>query len=382
VAAAGNDGTTPIIFPASGDNVIAVGATYNPDGRWTATNYGSGLDVMAPGVGVRTTTNAGTYAGFSGTSFSSPQVAALAGLIFSANPALTNTQVVNIITKTADKIGSNIDPSTGGCNGYDSTGWSQYCGYGRINACNALKAAVPTSTVVCPTPTSSPTPVPSSSSPTPTPIPTPTSDTTAPSVNITSPTSGSTVSGTSVSFNVDATDNIGVTKVEFYVDGALLPNGTEVSSPYTASWDSTTYSNSTHTLSAKAYDLAGNVGNSSSVIVNVNNITPTPIPTPVPTPAPADTTKPSVSIISPLNGSILKTNSKINITANATDNIKISKVETYVAGVLKCSSTLSSGPYLCPWSVPGKKNTSYTITIKAYDTSSNTNSASITVKAQ
>ena len=94
-------------------------------------------------------------------------------------------------------------------------------------------------------------------------------DTQAPTVSITAPTGGSTVSGT-VNVNANATDNIGVTKVEFLVDGSL--KNTDTASLYSFSWDTTTVSNGSHILSAKAYDAANNVGTSTAVSVTVNNI--------------------------------------------------------------------------------------------------------------
>jgi hypothetical protein len=99
-------------------------------------------------------------------------------------------------------------------------------------------------------------------------------DTTAPTVSITAPTNGATVVGT-VSINATASDNVGVTKVEFYVDGAL--KSTDTTSPYSYSWDSTAVANGSHSLTAKAYDAALNVGTSSAVSVTVNNPTGTDI---------------------------------------------------------------------------------------------------------
>jgi len=95
-----------------------------------------------------------------------------------------------------------------------------------------------------------------------------TGDSQVPSVSITFPSSGSTVSG-SVTVTANATDDRGVTKVEFYVDGVL--KSTDTGSPYSYNWDTTTFSNGAHTLLAKAYDAAGNVGTSSTVSVTVNN---------------------------------------------------------------------------------------------------------------
>jgi hypothetical protein len=93
-------------------------------------------------------------------------------------------------------------------------------------------------------------------------------DTTAPTVSVTAPANGATVSGT-VSVNATASDNVGVSKVEFYVDGTL--RSTDTTSPYSYSWDTTTFSNSSHTIVAKAYDAANNIGTSSNVTVTVNN---------------------------------------------------------------------------------------------------------------
>lgn len=95
-------------------------------------------------------------------------------------------------------------------------------------------------------------------------------DTTPPTTSITAPTSGATVSGTT-SVTASASDNVGVTKVEFYLDGAL--QSTDTTSPYSWSWNTTTATNASHSLSTKAYDAAGNVGTSATVTVTVNNAT-------------------------------------------------------------------------------------------------------------
>jgi hypothetical protein len=94
------------------------------------------------------------------------------------------------------------------------------------------------------------------------------SDTTAPTVSVTAPTAGATVSGTTT-ISASASDNVGVTSVGFYVGTTLL--GTDTSSPYSYSWATTSYTNGAYSLSAKAYDAAGNVGTSASVSVTVSN---------------------------------------------------------------------------------------------------------------
>jgi beta-lactamase superfamily II metal-dependent hydrolase len=93
-------------------------------------------------------------------------------------------------------------------------------------------------------------------------------DTILPVTSITAPLNGATVNGTT-SVTASATDNVGVTKVEFYLDGAL--KFTDNTSPYAWSWDTTTATNGSHSLTSKAYDAALNVGTSTAVNVTVSN---------------------------------------------------------------------------------------------------------------
>lgn len=107
--------------------------------------------------------------------------------------------------------------------------------------------------------------------------PPPPPDTAPPSVSMTSPASGATVSG-AVAVAATATDNVGVVGVRFLVDGVAL--GTDdTTAPYSTSWDSTTAANGTHTVTATAYDAAGNSA-SASATVTVANGTPPPGSTP------------------------------------------------------------------------------------------------------
>ncbi len=99
-------------------------------------------------------------------------------------------------------------------------------------------------------------------------------DTENPTVSMTSPVGG-TVSGT-VSVVANATDNVGVTRVDFYV-GAVL-SGSDGTSPYQWDWDTTMVANVDYNLSAKAYDAAGNEGVSPTVTVTVFNEEPPPPP--------------------------------------------------------------------------------------------------------
>ena len=95
-------------------------------------------------------------------------------------------------------------------------------------------------------------------------------DTIPPATSITSPANGATVSGT-ISVTASASDNVVVTKVEFYLDGVL--QATDMTSPYAWSWNTTATPNGSHSLTSKAYDGAGNTATSAAVPVTVNNAT-------------------------------------------------------------------------------------------------------------
>ncbi len=101
----------------------------------------------------------------------------------------------------------------------------------------------------------------------------PSPDTTRPSVAVSSPSNGATVSGT-VAIAATATDNIGVASVKFSVDGTQLGNP-DVTPPYTVSWVTGAVANGSHVISATAVDAAGNTA-SASVTVSVLNSTSAP----------------------------------------------------------------------------------------------------------
>lgn len=90
----------------------------------------------------------------------------------------------------------------------------------------------------------------------------------APTVSLDSPPNGATVSGT-VLVTASAADDVAVTRVEFYLDGAL--QASDEAAPYAWSWNTTTTINGNHGLQAHAYDAAGSVGTSDVVAVTVDN---------------------------------------------------------------------------------------------------------------
>jgi Bacterial Ig domain/Purple acid Phosphatase, N-terminal domain len=103
-----------------------------------------------------------------------------------------------------------------------------------------------------------------------------TTDSIAPTVSLSSPVAGSTVSGT-VTVTATATDNVGVTGVQFKLDGANLGAAAAAGSSYSVSWTTTTASNGSHVLSATAVDAAGNSTTSAGIAVTVNNASSGPV---------------------------------------------------------------------------------------------------------
>lgn len=101
-------------------------------------------------------------------------------------------------------------------------------------------------------------------------------DVTPPTVSVTAPAGGSTVSaGSTVTVTASAADNVAVTKVEFYVDNSL--KATDTSSPYSYAWSTTGVTAGNHSITARAYDATGNAATSAPVFVTVAGAsTPTP----------------------------------------------------------------------------------------------------------
>jgi hypothetical protein len=94
-------------------------------------------------------------------------------------------------------------------------------------------------------------------------------DTTPPTISVTAPANGATVSG-SITATATASDNIGVTSVQLKLDGANLGNAFS-SAPYSGTLDTTKIANGAHTLTATAWDAAGNQATATTVTINANN---------------------------------------------------------------------------------------------------------------
>ena len=151
-----------------------------------------------------------------------------------------------------------------------------------------------------------------------------------------------------ITLTATATDNIGVTKVEFYVDGSL--KGTSTAAPFALSLDSRTLTNASHSLATRAYDAAGNIGTSPAITFAISN----PVP---------DTTVPKAT------ASVTGTASTITLTATATDNVGVTKVDYYIDGTLK--GTTTTAPHTLGMDSRTLSNSSHSLVIKAYDAAGN-----------
>ena len=127
IAATGNNQGNVVAFPARFDTCYGVGATTHDDVRASFSNYGPQNDVTAPGQDVYSIYLNNGYAELSGTSMATPHVSGLASLLWSYDPGLTNDEVFELITTTADDKGA--------------AGWDQQYGWGRANAQSAVLAA-------------------------------------------------------------------------------------------------------------------------------------------------------------------------------------------------------------------------------------------------
>jgi hypothetical protein len=171
-------------------------------------------------------------------------------------------------------------------------------------------------------------------------------DTTPPTVGFVYPTNGVDVSG-AFTVQISASDNTGVSAVELSVDGTSI--GSTAISPYAFPWDSTLVPNGSHSFSARATDLRGNVS-TTSITVNVQNLI-------------IDNTPPLIAISSPTNGSKVSVNLPVYV--NASDNTNVVRVELYADGVLVSAST--SAPFTTKWNTKKVAAGAHNVQCRAYD---------------
>jgi subtilisin family serine protease/chitodextrinase len=181
-----------------------------------------------------------------------------------------------------------------------------------------------------------------------------TSDSTLPTVSISAPASGASVSGI-VTVVASASDNVAVASVDFLVDGTLAT--TVTASPYTFAWDCTKATNGTHTIMAQARDASGN-SSSSIVTLNVSN---------------GDTTAPSAP--TGLVATAAASNN-VNLTWTAsTDNVGVAGYYIVRNGVTIAQTTGSATSYS---DSTVAASSTYSYQVMAYDAKANVSSLSNT----
>jgi subtilisin family serine protease len=178
----------------------------------------------------------------------------------------------------------------------------------------------------------------------------------APTVALTGPAGGATLSGT-VSLAATAADDIGVVSVQFLVDG-VAHGGVMAAAPYESAWNTTALPNGAHTVTAVARDAAGHETTASAVVTVLN-----------------DLAAPTVALVSPVVG--LPLSGIVSIAAVATDDIGVSSVQFAVDGVAVASAT--AAPYEWSWNTANAANGLHTVTAVARDAAGHETTASVEV---
>ena len=318
---AGNSNVDENIAPTT--SLIPVSATDSADAKASWSSYGSFVALAAPGTGIWTTSNGGSYGAWNGTSFSAPLTAGVAALLMAARPALGSAQIEQLMFATAVDLGA--------------AGRDPIFGYGRVDSAAAMAAAMAS---------------------------VPVGDTQAPTAAIAAPLANSSVSGL-VTVNVSAADNVGVSRVELQVNGSVV--AVDNAAPYGFSWNSAGVANGMATLVAIAYDTAGNSKASAPVAVNVANSIPVVV---------ADTTPPAVAIANPVAGMV---SGNVTVTTNAADNAGAAGISQtiYIDGVVKATGTGAS--LAVNWNTRKIATGAHTIQAVARDAAGNTTTRSVQV---
>lgn len=203
-------------------------------------NFGPEVDIAAPGTCILSTWNDGGLNTISGTSMASPHAAGAVALYLHVNnlsPA-TNGAGVDAIEQALLDAALPQNHECGYNNEYAGQGSDEPLlfvngpAFGGNGSCGGSDAS--------------------------------------PTVSISSPADGATVSGTTA-ITADASDDNGVSQVEFFIDGNSVGVDTNGGDGWSIAWDTTTASNSSHTLTATATDAVGNAATSPSVTVTVDN---------------------------------------------------------------------------------------------------------------
>lgn len=334
--AAGNSGKDAISFsPANHPDVITVSAIADSDGKCGSqgsgtsygeddtfasfSNFGSLVEIAAPGVNIYSTYLDGSYATASGTSMASPHVAGAAALLIASDSELVPNQVRDTLVSNGVSQTQSCDDKSSGFGGFS----------GDPDAYAEPLAYVD-------------------------------SVTTSPVVTITNPSDGDVVSGT-VTISADASDSDGyVAQVEFFIDNSSIGVDSDGSDDWSASWNTTAFSDGNYSVVAEATDDQGNT-DSHAIAVTIDNIDDPP----------------TVSITNPNEGETVS--NTVTITADAIDDIGVTQVEFFVDDARIAIDSDDSDGWSASWDTANYSDSSHTLTATATDTSNQQSTNSIII---
>ena len=248
-------------------------------------------------------------------------VAGAVALMMSRNPTLPVGQIESLLFSSAADLGA--------------AGRDAVFGYGRVDAAAAVQAAGAAVSTV---------------------------DTQVPAVSITAPGASQTVSGL-VAVTANASDNVGVTRVDLRVNGSTVASDT--STPFSFAWDSSKVVNGMTTLTAVAFDAAGNSSSSSPVSVNVANVL-------VP-----DTTAPVLTIKNPVLGDTVS--GTVQVRLEASDNSGSAGITQalYIDGKKVASAVGAALSY--SWNTRKVASGPHAVTATARDAAGNSTTQTVSV---
>ncbi len=310
VISTGNAGQTS---SASGyAEAMFVGAVNSSNEITSFSDRGGFVDLVAPGIAIRTTKDGGEYTMANGTSFAAPIVSGVAALAWSVNPDLRPVTVASALQDTAVDLGA--------------TGKDTSYGYGLVDAAAAVDGAAQLSFVP---------------------------DTTPPTLTINRPSNGATLTGRYAVY-VTASDRWGVADVVMSVDG--MAYATDTRSPYWLVIDIAKFPSGWHQLSFVATDHAGNASEPTTIRVNFRHLT-------------GDTTNTATEIrfTYPANGATVTRDTTIRATISDTDGL--ATIEWFVDGIPVHTSTVSgqSTGVSYMWRIVGYDPGSHTISLIVTD---------------
>jgi subtilisin family serine protease/fibronectin type 3 domain-containing protein len=258
-AAAGNSTVDASTFiPAAFPEVITVSSINDLDGEpggnggcwiWIFycddnlsefSNYGSVIDVAAPGLEIYSDWTGGGYNTIDGTSMAAPHVAGVAALALAVRPSLSPSDVEALLKATGDCPNTQPANSNGTCTGKGQ--WGNDPDGIAEPVVNALRAAQNAGPYDHP-----------------------------PTVDLTSPTDGSTVSGV-VSLGATASDDVGVSSVEFRINGTHLATDSDGSNGWSAPWDTTGLAPGVYTVTAVATDTNSHTASDQASVATGTNL--------------------------------------------------------------------------------------------------------------